>query len=286
MNREEILKLIQSKSWVSIIENFKDNEIYDSINSDEIAKKIIDDVFINELISGNSFSKDSAYLFYLGQFYVLHKGNNFNFSLNESNFKKLVHKLSEEYYNSDNLKEAFNYAKEFPENEFCKKVIVEFEKNQAQFIGHTQQHKVSIKQNDNISRRDFSTSLFKSKQEYVFYRAVREVFQTYMVFPNVAMNAVIDWNSIKSNLNKQENSYFFKGLIDCVVIDQENDYKPIKFIELDSIYHDNKKQIEKDKMKDKIIGCSGHKLFRIRTKNEALTEDEFKVLIREAIDKN
>lgn len=284
MNREEIFKLIQSKSWIPLIDLFKENDIYKEILSDNITKNIIEQNFVNELISGNSFLTDSAYPYYLGQFFILHKAEKFTFKLNPNDYEKLIQKLVEIRYKSNNLNEAYKYALEYPENEYCQQIILEYNKEQAKFINHSQNEKITVKKNDVISDSDSTISLFKSNQEYLFYRAVREVFQTYMVFPNVALSALIDWNLIKDKLTKRENDYFFKCLIDCVVIDQENQYKPIKFIELDSIYHDTEKQIENDKTKDKIIGLSGHKLFRIRTKNEAITEKEFKTIIRETIE--
>jgi len=107
-----------------------------------------------------------------------------------------------------------------------------------------------------------------------------------MVFPNIGMNAVIDFDAIKGELTSKERQYYFMGLIDFVVIDQEDNYKPIKFVELDSPEHDKEKQIENDKMKDKIVGLAGHKLFRIRgDENQKISQSEFISLIRENIEK-
>ena len=286
MNREEILKLMQEKDWVPLIQKFKDNNIYTSIQEDSILKNIIESNFVTELISGNSFKNDSAYSYYLQQFYLLHKGDKFLFKLKEDDFRKLIQKIVSEYKQSGKLNDAYNYAKEFPDMEICSGVIEEFEKEQAKIVNHSQSNRISLKHNDEISTIDNTTSLFKSKQEYTFYRAVREVFQSYMVFPNVGMNAVIDFDSIKDRLTSKERNYYFMGLLDCVVIDQENNYKPIKFVELDSPEHDKEKQIENDKMKDKIVGLAGHKLFRIRGDDDReITENEFKSLIREIIKK-
>ena len=284
MNREEILKLMQKKDWVSLIKKFSNNQIYDSIQADEILPVIIKQNFVMELITGNSFANDAAYSFYLEQFYILHKGSKFHFQLEDSSFEKLIQKIVTEYNQSGRLTKAYNYAKEYPENEVCKGVINKYEKQKDRIINHSQSRKIRLKQNDKISNVDSTTSLFKSKQEYTFYRAVREVFQSYMVFPNVGINAIIDFDSIKEKLTSKERQYYFMGLIDCVVIDQENDYKPIKFVELDSPDHDKEKQIENDRMKDKIVGLAGHKLFRIRgSNNQIITENEFKALIREKI---
>ncbi len=283
MNREEILRLMQNKDWVSLIQKFKVNSIYDSIQDDIILLKIIEDNFVTELITGNSFRTDAAYSFYLEQFYLLHKGEKFKFKLKENDFEKLIQKIASEHYESGRLDIAVKYADEFPENTKCKRILEEYHKEQAKIIYHSQSHKITLKLNDKISEIDNTTSLFKSKQEYRFYKAVREVFQSYMVFPNVGINAVVDFDSIKSNLTDEERRFYFMGLIDCVVIDQEKDYKPIKFVELDSTTHDNEKQQKNDRMKDKIIGLAGHRLYRIRTANQEISENDFKSLIREKI---
>jgi hypothetical protein len=68
-----------------------------------------------------------------------------------------------------------------------------------------------------------------------------------------------------------------------VIIDTEENYKPIKFFELDSFTHDNEKQIAKDKMKDNILAISGQKLFRIRRTTKKQNEEDFSKLIREII---
>jgi len=144
MNREEVLKLMQKKDWVSLIKKFSDNQIYNSIQADEILPAIIKQNFITELISGNSFAKDSAYSFYLEKFYFLHKGSKFHFKLEESNFEKLIQKIVTEYNQSGRLKEAYNYAKESPENEVCKEVINEYEKQQSKIVNHSQSNRISL----------------------------------------------------------------------------------------------------------------------------------------------
>lgn len=285
MNREEIIRLLQQKDWVSLIEKFKNNNVYERIEKDEILPKIIKDNFVTELITGNSFANESAYEYYLQQFHMLHNGSNFKFRLGEKDYEKLIQKIVSEHQQTNKLNEAYKYAQEFPDNEICKKTIDEFNKQQSKIIRHSQSSKISLKQNNDIAKIDNTTSLFKSKQEYRFFKAVREVFPTYFVFPNIGINAVVNFDAIKEELTIEERRYFFMGLIDCVVIDQEKNYKPVNFVELDSFTHDNEKQQNNDKMKDKIIGLAGYKLYRIRSESQEITEDEFKSLIREKIKK-
>lgn len=223
---------------------------------------------------------DPAYSYYLQNFFILHDQKKYSFQLSQDNFRKLIVKIVEI---EQELAQAYKYALKFPDEPTCKKVIKEYQQNLPKVVRHSQERNLYVTENKNINNVDASISLFKSNQEYQFYRAVREVFQMYLVFPNVALNAVISYDLIKSNLSTEENKYFFSALLDCVVIDSENNYKPIKFIELDSPYHETETQIVKDKLKDSILAKAGQKLIRIRRTTFKEDEKDFIKLIRDTI---
>lgn len=281
--RETLLGFIQAKKWIPVIEHFKDNTIYQKIKDDQIASDIIDKFFVSELITGNSFENDSSYPFYLNQFHTLHTANKFHFKLSTENFKKLTIRLVEQYFNKGDYENAFRYSTEFPKEEICKKAIEKYESSRPKIVSHSQKEVLTISENKNIGKVDKTISIFKSNQEYTFYRALREVYQGYYVFPNVALSALIDLSAINSSLSKEDKEYFLRALVDFVIIDQENGYKPIKFIELDSVFHDTEKQKNKDLQKDKIIALAGHKLFRVRPNGKTTSEEQFIKLIKEAI---
>ena len=65
-------------------------------------------------------------------------------------------------------------------------------------------------------------------QEVDFFMGVRDVYQMFVVYPNVALSCVIDFKKIQKSLSEEEKTFFFRGIIDCVVFDQHNNYKPIK----------------------------------------------------------
>ena len=70
--------------------------------------------------------------------------------------------------------------------------------------------------------------------------------------------------------------------MDLVVFEPFNQYEPIYFFELDSVWHDEEDAKEKDKMKDNIFSAAGLKLFRIRDKqNQKIDEEEFVELVKE-----
>jgi hypothetical protein len=279
-DRERILQLVNKQEWQHIIEEFKDDNNYNAINADTILKPLIDQYFIHELLTKSSLNADPAYKYYLEQFHGLHESRNFKFKLSDEDYKKLIVRIVEV---ENDLAYAYKYATKFPEEEICKQVIKQYQDELPKVVRHSQESEIYVTENKNIQDFDASTGLFKSQQEYQFYKAVREVFQMFLVIPNVALNAVLSFDIIKNKLSVEERKYFFGALIDCVVIDTENNYKPIKFVELDSPYHDTEKQIQKDKLKDNILATAGQKLVRIRRTTYKEDEKDFIKLIRETI---
>ena len=280
-DRDNILKLVSKQLWQQLIEEFKDNDNYNTICSDGILKPLIDQYFINELLNNSTLKNDPAYKYYLEQFCQLHDSPKFNFKLIESDYRKLIIKIVEV---EKMLDYAYKYAIKYPEEPICKKVILEYEEQLPKYVKHSQQGEIIITENKNIRNVDARIGLFKSQQEYQFYRAAIEVFLNFLVIPNVALSAVMDFSLIKDNLTKEERSYFFKALIDCIVINTEDNFKPIRFIELDSIYHDTKVQKQRDKMKDNIFSAAGQKLLRVRLITPYNTgQTNFTKLIRETM---
>jgi len=172
------------------------------------------------------------------------------------------------------------YARKYPNLSTSTELLQEFERTQPKVVEHSQQRTIHVTVNREVEAVNHTISLFKSKQEYEFYRAVREVYSTYLVFPNVAVSALVDFEQIKHFLEPHERNYFFKALVDCVVFDAENAFKPFKMLEIDSEYHDSEKQQAKDKIKDKIMAKAGQRLLRIRVKAR-MSEQDLTRLIRE-----
>lgn len=276
IDSESIFQLVNKKDWTKIIEIFKDNDNYNFIINEPVLKPLIDEYFIDELLTTN----DPAYKHCLTNFYVLHESPKYVFKLNENNYRKLIVKIVEV---EKDLATAYNYATIFKDEPICKKIIEQYQRELPKIVQHSQESKLYVTENKNVSSVNASISLFKSNQEYSFYKAIREIYPTYFVIPNVSLNAIINFDMISNKLSSEEKKYFFGALIDCVVIDTENNYKPIKFIELDSHYHDKEKQIKNDKMKDNILAVAGLKLIRIRPIKKNSNENDFITLIRETI---
>lgn len=280
LEREDIFQLLNAKQWKLLIDILSDNTKYKIIASDDILQHLINQYFIDELLGSDSFKEDVSYKYYLQSLHQLQKSNKHDFKLSENNYKKVVIKIVQV---EQNLEQAYNYAKNFPDDIACSAIILRYQESQPKVVAHSQSHTLHVTENKNISSEDHTISLFKSMQEYHFYKAVRDVFPTYFVFPNASFNAVLNLSSLKARLNKDELNYFYSGLIDCVVIDPENNYKPTKFFELDSPFHDNDKQLSKDRIKDSILAKAGQSLIRIRRTKIENSERDFIQLIRESM---
>ncbi|MCF0049264.1 DUF2726 domain-containing protein [Dyadobacter sp. LJ53] len=282
-NREDTFILLRQRNWGALINLFKNNKMYREIQEDTIAKTVLDRDFIHELIEGNGFEEDADYFAYLEDFHLLHVGSNYDFRLTNAALTILVEKIITNY-RPTRFDAALAYARRYPNMSVSVEVLGDFEKSQPKVVQHSQAKTIHVTENKEIELIDGTTSIFKSGQEYQFYLAVRSVYSSYLVFPNVAVSSIINFDLVKDNLDQNEKSYFFKALVDCVVIDPENGFKPFKMFEIDSDYHDGPKQQTNDRMKDKIMGKAGQKLFHIRVKGKGnMLKHDLKQLILEVI---
>lgn len=277
INYEQIYQLTFRKQWAELLALVYQ---YSKVaSSDELvmsAVKTFEDEFFGELDKG--VTKDNIQTV-LEKLFLLDKGK--IYKLSEQRSVRVVVELINIYERQGLLKEAYEYAKFYPKNEICAEIIRLHQESSPKIIEHSQSRKINVTENRNIKNVDHSTSLFKSQQEVDFFMAVRELFQMYVVYPNVALSCMISFDKIKNNLSQEEKSFFFKGIVDCVVFDQHNSYKPINFFELDSHYHDQPEQKLKDSYKDNILALAGKRLYRIRKTLDNQGRAEFIKLIRE-----
>lgn len=280
IEREDIFKLVNEKQWLKLIDIFSDNKTYEIVLSEPMLQPLIDKYFIDELVDGNSMQGDVSYKYYLQNIHQIHVSKKHNFKLSSENYKKLIVRIVQV---EPKIEHAYNYAKEFPEDAICKEVILKFKEKKPVVVTHSQDHELYVTENKGVADVNFTIGLFKSNQEYHFFKAIREVFPTFFVLPNVAFGAVIDLKAIKHYLSKDELNHFYSGLIDCVVIDTEKNYHPVGFFELDSPYHDNTVQKNKDLLKDSILAKAGQRLVRIRRTSIQNNEQDFVKYIRESL---
>ncbi|WPF86979.1 hypothetical protein WEU38_09105 [Cyanobacterium aponinum AL20118] len=277
IDQEYIYQLIYRKEWRELLDFVYQ---YSKIStSDELivnAVKIFEDELFRELHKGSE-TKDFQDI--LEKLFLLDKGR--AYKLSEGRSSRVIVELVK-LYNAQGLKKkAYEYAKYNPSDEICAEVINLYEKTLPKVVEHSQSHKIRVTKNRNKPNVNYVRSLFRSNQEIEFFMVVREIYQMYVVYPNVALSCVIDFNKIKDNLAQEERDFFFKGIIDCVVFDQHQNYIPVKFFELDSHYHDSFEQQKKDNYKDHILSLAGQKLYRIRKSSNEQGRQEFMKLIRE-----
>lgn len=284
-NNEEIFQLLQQNKWDELL-NFESKNRA-KIISDPLLKQVFDTFFIDALIldlnNKNDHLNNYIILKRIYSRFLQHYDKTYN--IPKEKFEKIVLIFLESLESQNELKMAYSVAKSWSHLLHAKEIISSYEQNQLQEINHSTDETIKVSINPNVKKENHSINLFKSKQEYEFYYAIREHYPNYLTYPNVALSCLMDYQKIENNLNTKEKDYFFKAVIDNVVFIQSNDnFEPKFYFELDSIYHDTDKQKKNDKIKDKIFSLSGQKLIRIRHKNNLnLKREDFKKLIQEVL---
>lgn len=130
---------------------------------------------------------------------------------------------------------------------------------------------------------DAHASFFKSPQERMFFEALRAAFPTHLVYPNAALSAALDFERLQQHLSQAEQDYFFRALVDAVVVDPLNELRPVYFFELDSAHHDTAARRRNDRLKDAILAKAGQTLFRLRRSEAGAGKEAFSQAIRAAV---
>jgi len=277
-NREELFQLLQSKDWENLSSLLYDN--YSILKSDPIVQFAIN-LYEKEFFSETYNLEPSERLISFKSPGVLIESGRIPFS-GEFVATFIDEKLK--LLKQTKCKTLFNFASSHQHRPIAKDILAELKESKPEIIADGIREKVSISANSIGTGKPKITSLFKSPQEQNFFEGVRLAFPTFHPYPNVALNSVIDFDSIKGGLNSHEREYFFKALIDCVVFDANQKYQPICFIELDSSFHNSEKAIKNDKMKNAIFNAANAKLIRIRAHDrKETTTDKFRQLVTEII---
>lgn len=245
INQEDIYQLLAKEEWAKLLSFVWQNP--NLIDSDPIIQHAIATCELVFFANLENEENKVKHMSTLETFYILH--NERKHPLGEEKFRIVVVELVKLWRNKD-LKQAYTRAKQFANDDLCREVILEYEDSIPKQVLHSQSRIIQVTENKNISKIDGSRTLFKSRQEREFFDAVRETFVMFTVYPNVALSSIIEFNSIRDVLSSAERDFYFKGVVDCVVFDHQELYQPKFFYELDSIYHDNPEQKQKDKHKD------------------------------------
>jgi hypothetical protein len=280
ITQEEIYKLLQSEDWKSLIDIFHKRK--DLIKSDLLLAQSLETTLTVITQKSLEFEDTPEFIENLESIFLLKAGK--FISLKPEQEEAIIVAIVNGKKN--NLSYSYKYAKKYPENELCKEIISRYEQEFPQIINHSQQQNLIATENKKIEvQNDFRKSLFNSLQEIEFYLALKRVFDTYQVYPNVGLSSILDYNNVQESLSVKEKDFFLKSSVDFVVFEPFRNYLPIYFFEIDSIWHDSPEQKVKDKMKNKIFSLCGQKLYRIRKVNNSIDENEFEKLIIEIRDK-
>lgn len=208
--------------------------------------------------------------------FLLHAGG-FH-ELTSEQFERLVVHLV--HLNSHDPAAAAGYARHYPSNPVCIDALSRY--NVREPVDGVLSKDLRLDRTQPRSGKGATVPLFKSRQEAIFFLAAQEVFPQNLVYPNVALRTVIDYDAVRSELSARERRFFFVGVLDCVIFESEN-FRPLYFFEVDSPLHDDAAQRENDGHKDRIVSTAGARLYRIRTSNAAATRGDLVKLLRAVI---
>ena len=278
LNQEDLFKAIQKENWDSLISILhKNKKLIASDSLLSLAARTFENEFLKKVKDYPNDKKEITNT--LESLWLLHQGG--YFKLTEDNHKQLVCEIVKR--KNENLAEAYNFAKTYPKEEICKAIITEYERLVPKKVEHSQQDKIKVTETREIASVDYTINLFKSYQEIEFFNALKNTFPTYQVYPNVVISCLLNWQYLQYDLDEEEKKLFFRGIVDFVVFDQVEGFKPIYFFEIDSVFHDTEEQKIKDRIKDSIFSKAGVRIKRIRKTNKMVGEQEFIKLIRDLI---
>ncbi|SHK85382.1 DUF2726 domain-containing protein [Rhodothermus profundi] len=207
----------------------------------------------------------------LEQLFLLHTGR--LYPLPEAVFADLVAELVRRHANRPEV--ARRYARWCPTHPECARLL----ETPASSVAWEDWNGFAVQQHM-PTQPATPPSLFRSEQEFVFFQAVRDVFPTYLVYPNVALSCLIDYERMADLLNASERRYVLRALVDCVVFDPNDAYRPRYCFELDSPLHAEPARRRRDVLKARVLQQAGLPLYRIRPPSAAVERDAFVMLLR------
>lgn len=183
--------------------------------------------------------------------------------------------------NSDAL---ISFAASHQNRPLARKILQEIQAAKPELIADARRNNVTIKSTKTVASESKTIKLFKSRQEENFFEAIRKSFPTYHPYPNVALSCILNFDAISESLTQPQKDYFFRSVVDSVVFDATNGYKPMHFFEIDSSFHDSERARKNDAMKDAIFEAANTKLIRIRAHEmEETTVEKFQSLVLEVM---
>lgn len=190
--------------------------------------------------------------------------------------KECVERLASYLFLRNKTKE---YAIHLPDNPEAIKFLNDLNTLQNQHIENsTLSANLNIKVGE-AGQLNFSKSIFNdSPQERELFLIAQKLLSESLLLPNAALSTIIN-PKITKLLTPKAANYFYKSTLDLCVVDAKT-FIPKFFVELDSSWHDEAGQIEKDEMKDEIFKIAGFPLHRLRKRVNKSMEEEFELFIK------
>ena len=276
IDQEKIYRLIYEQQWAALLDVM--HQHHDAIAADVLLSRAAE-TFVATFFDHLAEADPAPFAYALEKLFLLHVGTFYR--LPEARFEQVVEALVT--LHADRPEAALGYARYCPENAHCAEVLLQHAPWEPEPVPHSQEAVLELAVSSPLSDIDATISLFKSQQENDFFLAVREVYATYFAYPNVALSCLIDYERIKDHLTGPERQFFFRGVVDCVVFDQHDGYRPRYFFELDSVLHDTTTQRKKDRHKDRILALAGQTLHRIRKRDADTGRVAFVALLKERL---
>lgn len=285
LDHERIYQLTHAEDWTALLALIHEHP--QAAAQDDLVQRALatfEEAFFAQLDATDGLCAEQADV--LERFILLHSGGIYR--LDDERFATLVVQLVTWHLEHGAEDTAAQYAPFCPDREPCASLLRESAADEARVrleprrveVDHAARDRVHVTVTTPATEAAHSLSLFKSAQEAAFFHALRRVFQTYTPYPNVALSSLIDFEAISPRLSAEERDYFFKGIVDCVLFDPHDDYRPIHFFELDSRHHDDPRQRKKDAFKDRIVAAAGHRLYRVRPQATPVTTEDFVTTLR------
>lgn len=275
INQEDIYNLLKERGYKKLLNSLYNHR--EQIKSEVILLEAAQ-VVEKELLRVAENEKSNEDFWVLVE--TLHAFHPKLYQIQPDNFKKLTLLLADKH--QSNVKKSIKYANLFPEEKICQVIIQEHSQTEPQILEHNREEEIKLSHNPIPTNQVAKKSLFQSQEETKLFLALKRIFSTYQIYPNVPTNCLIDLKQIEPQLTKKEISFFHTSVIDFVVFEPFDNYRPIYFIELDSVWHNIHKNKENDQTKDKIFSLAGLRLIRIRhLRDELISQDTFLELVRE-----
>ena len=113
--------------------------------------------------------------------------------------------------------------------------------------------------------------IFNSELEYKIYRLLVGFFPNHLVFPNMSLQSIFQYDRLKSMLSADEFRYYLMAHVDFCITSTAN-YLPVIGFEVDSPYHDAEDQKARDEIKNRIFQLGGVPLLRLRALGQPTDE--------------